>query len=176
MKKFTLFWGNYEVPQIENFLFQRESSSILRLPFLSFGVLLGLAALGLRFLSSRWRGAGPLILLPLIHSLVISSFFVVARYRISVVPALMALAAAGLAALPGERVDVVNLNNGSRLQTYAIPGERGSGTICPNGGAARLAQVGDKVIILVYRAMDEEAAKRNKVCTILVDENNKIRS
>lgn len=68
--------------------------------------------------------------------------------------------AAGI--LPGERVYVVDNNNGSRLDTYTIPGERGSGVICLNGAAARLVQVGDIVIIMSYARMTpEEAATFN---------------
>ena len=52
--------------------------------------------------------------------------------------------------LPGERVQIVNNNNGARLETYTIPGERGSGVICLNGAAARLTAIGDTVIIIAY--------------------------
>ncbi|MDE6317914.1 MAG: aspartate 1-decarboxylase [Muribaculaceae bacterium] len=61
--------------------------------------------------------------------------------------------------LPGERVYIVNNNNGARLDTYAICGERGSGTICLNGAAARLVQPGDIVIIMAYASMPYEEAK-----------------
>ena len=64
--------------------------------------------------------------------------------------------AAGI--LPMERVQVVNLNNGERFETYAIEGESGSGTICANGGVARLAVPGDKVLILTYAMVEEEEA------------------
>lgn len=64
--------------------------------------------------------------------------------------------AAGI--LPGERVYVVDNNNGNRLDTYTIPGERGSGVICLNGAAARLVQVGDIVIIMSYARMTPEEA------------------
>ncbi len=66
------------------------------------------------------------------------------------------LDAAGI--LPGERVYIVNNNNGARLDTYTIPGERGSGTICLNGAAARLVQPGDIVIIMAYAMMTPEEA------------------
>ena len=66
------------------------------------------------------------------------------------------LDAAGI--LPGERVYIVNNNNGARLDTYTIPGERGSGTICLNGAAARLVQPGDIVIIMSYATMTPEEA------------------
>lgn len=61
--------------------------------------------------------------------------------------------------LPGERVYIVNNNNGARLDTYTIPGERGSGVICLNGAAARMVQPGDIVIIMAYASMPFEEAK-----------------
>lgn len=61
--------------------------------------------------------------------------------------------------VPGERVYIVNNNNGARFDTYIIPGERGSGVICLNGAAARLAQVGDIVIIMSYASMTIEEAR-----------------
>lgn len=67
------------------------------------------------------------------------------------------LDAAGI--LPGERVYIVNNNNGARLDTYTIPGERGKGTICLNGAAARMAQPGDIIIIMAYASMTPEEAK-----------------
>ena len=67
------------------------------------------------------------------------------------------LDAAGI--LPGERVYIVNNNNGARLDTYTIPGERGSGVICLNGAAARLVQPGDIVIIMAYATMTPEEAR-----------------
>ncbi|MDE5628540.1 MAG: aspartate 1-decarboxylase [Muribaculaceae bacterium] len=66
------------------------------------------------------------------------------------------LDAAGI--LPGERVYIVNNNNGARLDTYTIPGERGSGVICLNGAAARMVQKGDIVIIMAYATMTPEEA------------------
>ena len=65
--------------------------------------------------------------------------------------------AAGI--LPGERVYIVNNNNGARLDTYTIPGERGKGTICLNGAAARMVQPGDIVIIMAYATMTPEEAR-----------------
>ncbi len=59
----------------------------------------------------------------------------------------------------GEKVQVLNINNGERLETYAIKGERGSGQICLNGAAARLVAVGDVVLIVSYASMDFEEAK-----------------
>lgn len=75
--------------------------------------------------------------------------------------------------LPGEQVQIVNLNNGQRLITYTIPGERGSGTIELNGPAARLAAVGDKVIIISYGNYEDEEAKVLKPIVVFVDEKNR---
>lgn len=83
------------------------------------------------------------------------------------------LDAAGI--LVGERVQVVNNNNGARLETYTIAGERGSGVICLNGAAARLAQVGDIVIIMCYALMTDEEAKTIIPDVVIVDEKNKIK-
>ncbi len=82
------------------------------------------------------------------------------------------LEAAGI--LPGEKVQIVNNNNGARLETYTIAGERGSGVICLNGAAARCAMKGDIVIIIAYAQMDENEARVLKPKVVLVDENNKI--
>lgn len=71
-----------------------------------------------------------------------------------------------------EKVQVVNVNNGERLETYVIKGERGTGTICLNGPAARKAQVGDIVLIISYALMDFEEAKKHKPLTIFPDSNN----
>jgi aspartate 1-decarboxylase len=75
--------------------------------------------------------------------------------------------------LPGEQVQVVNLNNGSRLYTYTISGERGSGIIELNGPAARLGAVGDKVIIISYAQMDEAEAQANRPRILHVDGDNR---
>jgi aspartate 1-decarboxylase len=75
---------------------------------------------------------------------------------------------------PYERVQVVNLNNGSRLETYTIPGLRGSGVICLNGAAARLTSEGDKVIIISYAQFTEEEIRDLVPEIIFVDDNNKI--
>ena len=64
--------------------------------------------------------------------------------------------------LTNQQVHIVNVTNGERLVTYAIPGERGSGTVCPNGAAAHKASVGDTVIIIAYASMDYEEAKHHK--------------
>jgi aspartate 1-decarboxylase len=74
--------------------------------------------------------------------------------------------------LPYEKVDVLDITNGARLQTYAIEGEAGSGEICINGAAAHLIKPGDLVIILSYVEMDDAEARSWKGRTILVDENN----
>jgi aspartate 1-decarboxylase len=76
--------------------------------------------------------------------------------------------------LPYEKVQVVNLNTGSRLETYTLEGPAGSGMICLNGPAARLGAVGDEVIIITYTTMSDEEAKKHKPKIILVDKNNKI--
>lgn len=73
-----------------------------------------------------------------------------------------------------ERVQVVDINNGNRFETYTIAGERGSGLICLNGAAARQVQVNDKVIIMAYAMMDEDEVKTHKPNVVFVDEENKI--
>lgn len=74
--------------------------------------------------------------------------------------------------LPYEKVQVVNITNGSRLETYTIPGERGSRICCLNGAAARLTQVDDRVIIMAYAQMEPEEARSHKPTVVIVDENN----
>lgn len=81
------------------------------------------------------------------------------------------LEAAGI--FPNEKVQVANLSNGVRLETYTILGERGSGTIGLNGAAARLGHVGDEVIIIAYSMMNEEEAKNHKPLVVQVDEKNR---
>ena len=71
-----------------------------------------------------------------------------------------------------EKVAIVDVNNGARFETYVIAGERGSGTVCLNGAAARCAQVGDKVIIMCYAMMTEQEANANPPRVVLVGENN----
>ena len=71
--------------------------------------------------------------------------------------------------LPGEKVQIVNNNNGARLETYVIAGERGSGVVCLNGAAARRVQRGDIILILSYASMDFEEAKRFKPTVIFPD-------
>jgi aspartate 1-decarboxylase len=77
--------------------------------------------------------------------------------------------------IEGEKVHVVNINNGERLETYVITGPRGSGTICLNGPAARKGQVGDMVIILSYASMKLEKAKKFKPAIIFPTPENKLR-
>ena len=74
-----------------------------------------------------------------------------------------------------EKVAIVNNNNGARLETYVIKGERGSGVVCLNGAAARLVQPGDIVIIISYVMMDAEEAKHHKPKVAIMDENNRIK-
>lgn len=81
--------------------------------------------------------------------------------------------AAGI--LCNERVQVVDNNNGARLETYVIPGARGSGVICLNGAAARLAQPGDVVIIMAYALFPEAEARSYAPTVVMVDEKNRIR-
>ncbi|AGB40154.1 L-aspartate-alpha-decarboxylase [Halobacteroides halobius DSM 5150] len=75
---------------------------------------------------------------------------------------------------PNERVQIVNNNNGQRLETYVIPGERGSGIICLNGAAARKARPGDTIIIISYALLSEEEAKSLEPKVVLVNKENKI--
>jgi len=76
--------------------------------------------------------------------------------------------------LENEKVQIVNNNNGARLETYIIPGPRGSGVICLNGAAARLVQPGDTVIIISYAMLSDEEARRHKPIVALMDKDNKI--
>lgn len=73
--------------------------------------------------------------------------------------------------LPGERVYIVDNNNGERFDTYAIAGERGSGMICLNGAAARKVHTGDIVIIMAYAIMDADEARTFKPSVIFPDTN-----
>jgi aspartate 1-decarboxylase len=74
--------------------------------------------------------------------------------------------------IEGERVQVLNINNGERLETYVIKGARGSGQVCINGPAARLMQVGDIVIVISYASMDFEEAKSFKPWLVFPDPEN----
>ena len=71
--------------------------------------------------------------------------------------------------IEGEKVQIVNINNGERLETYAIPGERGGGMICLNGAAARKVAVGDVLILICYAFMDAEEAKTFKPKVVFPD-------
>lgn len=71
-----------------------------------------------------------------------------------------------------EKVQIVDINNGNRFETYTIAGERGSGIICLNGAAARCVSVGDKIIIMAYAQMEAEEAKSFKPRVVFVDDNN----
>ena len=73
-----------------------------------------------------------------------------------------------------EMVQVVDIDNGNRFETYTIAGERGSGLICVNGAAARCVQVGDKIIIMSYCQLNEEEAKLHKPRVVFVNEENAI--
>lgn len=75
--------------------------------------------------------------------------------------------------IPNEKVQIVNNNNGARLETYVISGEENSGVICLNGAAARLVQVGDEVIIISYGIFTDEAAKTYIPKVVFVDEMNR---
>ena len=73
-----------------------------------------------------------------------------------------------------EKVEIADIDNGNRFETYAIAGEAGSGIICLNGAAARCVSEGDKIIIMAYAQMTPEEAKDHKPTVIFVDEDNKI--
>lgn len=73
-----------------------------------------------------------------------------------------------------EKVQIVDINNGNRFETYTIAGEAGSGIICLNGAAAKCVNVGDKVIIMAYANMTSEEAQTHKPMVLFVDDNNKI--
>lgn len=76
--------------------------------------------------------------------------------------------------IENEKVQVVNINNGERLETYVITGERGAGEICLNGPAARLAQVGDVVILISYGLINKEEGKTHVPTIVFPDDNNKL--
>ena len=77
--------------------------------------------------------------------------------------------------LPNERVQVVNNNNGERIETYVIQGAPNSGVICLNGAAARLVQPGDVVIIMAYAMMEEKEAEEYMPTVVMVDQENKLK-
>ncbi len=74
----------------------------------------------------------------------------------------------------GQKVEIVNINNGERFATYVIEGERGKKEICLNGAAARKAEIGDIIIIIAYAIMDENETESFKPSVVLVDDSNKI--
>ncbi len=76
--------------------------------------------------------------------------------------------------IENEKVQVVNINNGQRIETYVIKGERNSGTICLNGAAARIAVVGDMLIIISYALMEADQARSFQPAIIFPDERNRI--
>lgn len=76
--------------------------------------------------------------------------------------------------IPNEKVQIVNNNNGARFETYVIKGERGTGTVCLNGATARLAQVGDIVIIMSYAYMEVDEARSYEPILIFPDSDNKL--
>ena len=82
------------------------------------------------------------------------------------------LEAAGI--LEYEKVQIVDVNNGSRFETYTICGKRGSGMICLNGAAARCVSTGDKIIIMAYAGYEPKEARNHKPAVVFVDEENKI--
>ena len=77
--------------------------------------------------------------------------------------------------IENEKVQIVDINNGERFETYVIPGKRDSGVICVNGAAARLVQPGDKVIIIAYAQMEEDEAKKYKPAVVFMNEDNTIK-
>ena len=77
--------------------------------------------------------------------------------------------------IENEKVQIVDVNNGERFETYVIPGKRDSGVICVNGAAARLVQPGDKVIIICYAQMDEDEAKKYKPAVVFMNDDNTIK-
>ena len=78
--------------------------------------------------------------------------------------------------LPYERVDIYNCENGARFSTYLIEGEKGSGEVCVNGAAARLAKPGDRIIIASYAAFTPEEIANHRPTVVLVDRSNKVTS
>ncbi|MGH8907043.1 MAG: aspartate 1-decarboxylase [Egibacteraceae bacterium] len=76
--------------------------------------------------------------------------------------------------LPNEKVQVVDINNGARLETYAIPGRRGSGELCLNGAAARLVQPGDRVIVISYGTYDDAEARAHVPTVVICGEGNRV--
>jgi len=77
--------------------------------------------------------------------------------------------------LPYEKVQIVNVNNGERFETYIIPGKRNSGIVCLNGPAARLGAVGDEIIIITYGSYEDSELKNFRPKKIFVDKHNKVK-
>lgn len=77
--------------------------------------------------------------------------------------------------LPYERIDVYDIDNGKRFSTYLIEGEAGSGDCCVNGAAAHLVELGDKLILCAYAAVEESATRAHRPMVVLVDERNRLR-
>ena len=73
-----------------------------------------------------------------------------------------------------EKVEIADIDNGNRFETYTIAGERGSGIICLNGAAARLVNIGDKIIIMAYAQLTPDEARNHKPTVLFVDEDNRI--
>lgn len=78
--------------------------------------------------------------------------------------------------LPGEKVQVLNVNSGERFSTYTIAGKAGGGDICLNGPAARLGVVGDQILVVSYALMEPEEAKKQEITVIQLDEHNRIKN
>jgi aspartate 1-decarboxylase len=78
--------------------------------------------------------------------------------------------------LPHEKVQIADITNGARLETYVIEGPAGSGVVCLNGAAARLVEAGDKVIVISYAQMTDDEARGYKPTVVFVDEDNRITS
>lgn len=78
--------------------------------------------------------------------------------------------------IPGEKVEIFNVNNGTRLETYVIAGKAGSGYICLNGPAARLGYVGDKLIIVSYALVTPEETKAMKTRTVYLNDDNTVKA
>jgi aspartate 1-decarboxylase len=78
--------------------------------------------------------------------------------------------------IPGEKVEVLNMQNGVRFTTYAIAGKAGSGEICLNGPAARLGIVGDQVVILSYALMERDEAKKARIKIVYLNDSNRIKN
>ncbi len=76
--------------------------------------------------------------------------------------------------IPGEKVQIVNINNGERLETYVIKGERGSGQVCLNGPAARKVQLGDVLIIISYASMTQEEARKFEPILVFPNQDNNL--